>query len=397
MRGGGALRAVDEHPEIKRIKVLLFITSTAGGAGVHAYYLAKYLSREQFDITVAFGPGYPLDAEFRELDVPVKVLRISRRISPLTNLRGLQQVHGLIKRKRFDIVCMECSIAGFIGRIAASLAGVPVKVLIIQAYASRPFQNPLRRSLFRWIERALDPLTTRYVAVSQATKRCGVETGIMPPEKVDVIYNAVDLKDKIRIPPDKLPEDLRRNRHIRVVGTLSRCEPQKGLGHLLRAAAIVRERNRDTEFWIVGDGPARRQLEALARQLAVDDVVRFRGWRSDIGNVLSALDVFCLPSLWEQAPLALAEAMAMGLPVVATAVDGVPEMVNAGKTGILVPPKDPHALAAAICRLLDDPALAERMGKAGRERAEQMLALETMVSRYEDFLRNLVIPPPEPG
>jgi glycosyltransferase involved in cell wall biosynthesis len=89
--------------------------------------------------------------------------------------------------------------------------------------------------------------------------------------------------------------------------------------------------------------------------------------------------------------------MAMGLPVVATAVDGVPEMVNAGKTGILVPPKDPHALAAAICRLLDDPALAERMGKAGRERAEQMLALETMVSRYEDFLRNLVIPPPEPG
>lgn len=372
-----------------KTKVLLVLTSSAGGAGEQAYQLSRDISHEEFDVTVAFGRGYPLDEEFERSGVRVLHPSLSRDLAPLTNVRGMWQLFRRMRRERYDVVCTSCSVAGFVGRIAATLAGVPTKVHIIQVYASRPFQPALRKRFFRGVEKLLDPMTTRYVAVSGAVKQYGVETGIMNAEKVDVIYNAAELREPSPDARERVRRDLDLDPTSQVVGTLGRFEPQKGLEYFLRAAAVIRAARPSTQFLIVGDGPLEDDLRALVRELDLEDAVRFSGWRRDVPDVLAALDVFCLASLWETFGIVLAEAMLAELPIVATAVDGIPEVVADGHTGFLVPPRDAAALAEKLLTLLDDPAQASRMGRAGRQRSLEKFSVASMVAGYERFLRAL--------
>jgi len=375
----------------KRIRVLLLMTSTAGGVGQQNYFIARGLPRSQFEVAVAFGPGYPLDDAFDTLDVQVRRLSLSRRISPLTNLRGLFEVARLFRTGEFDVVCTSASIAGLVGRVAGRLTGVPHRVHVLHVYASRPYQNEWKRRFYRWIERRLDSLTTAYVAVSDSAKRFGVDGGIMAPDKVQVIFNAVEG----RSPSDRPGLDVRRELGLRpdsrVVGTLGRLETQKGIRYLLSAIPAVLERHPDTEFVVVGDGPLRQELEARVTRLGIENVVHFTGWRDDVPDILGIMDVFCLASLWETFGLVLAEAMFASLPVVATRVDAIPEVTVDHETGLLVPPEDPAALAAGISTILDDPAMARRMGQAGFERASRLFSLEAMVAGYARFLDGLAV------
>ena len=181
----------------------------------------------------------------------------------------------------------------------------------------------------------------------------------------------------------EIPED------VQVVGTLGRYEPQKGLVYFLRAAARVHAKRPLTHFLVVGDGPLREELEALATELGIRQVVHFAGWRSDVPELLAAMDVFCLASLWETFGIAIAEAMLASLPIVASNVDGIPEVVADGETGFLVPPKDAMALAEKLLLLLEDQDLARDMGEAGRLRAQTRFSVPTMVHEYEQFFRRL--------
>ncbi|MAE64874.1 MAG: glycosyl transferase family 1 [Phycisphaeraceae bacterium] len=381
------LMPADAESGPRRRRMLLLLTSTAGGVGLHALYLARDLSRERFDLTVAFGPGYPLDDAFDRLGVPVERLSISRRLNPWVNLRGFVQVIRLMRRHRYDIVCMQQSIASFMGRVAAGLAGVPVRIVIVQVYASHPHQHPIKRGIFRLVERALDALTTRYVAVAESTRRFGVHSRIMKPDKVLVIHNATDLG----VTPGGDRDDQRRALGVDgvapVIVTVGRFERQKGLSDLLEGAAEVRRRGVTARFLIVGDGPLRADLERRARDLELSESVRFTGWRDDVPRVLAASDVFCLSSLWEQFPFVILEAMAMSLPVVATSVDGNPEAVVDGETGLLVPPRDPRSLADALVVLARDLPRAARMGRAGRRRVEERFGVERMIRSYEDMFQ----------
>ena len=367
----------------ERIKVLLLLTSTAGGAGQQNYFLAKRLSRARFDLTVAYGRGYPLDREFERMDLPVRHLSMSRKISPMVNLRGFFQIRRLIKQGRFDVVCTSCSIAGLMGRIAAALERVPTRIHVLHVYASRPHQNKAKQTVYRWIERSLDRITTRYVAVSEAAKMYGVNAGIMSADKVDVVFNAVEPASTSGRSNEETRRVLGLGEHTRVVGTLGRYEFQKGIRYILEAAPAVLAQQPDTQFLIVGDGPLRPQLVALASRLGIDHAVRFTGWRDDVPDVLRVMDVFCLASLWETFGLVLVEAMLAELPVVATRVDAVPEVVADEETGVLVPPGDPPALAGAILRLIEDGQEARRMGAAGLERARRRFSMDKMVAGYE--------------
>jgi len=239
------------------------------------------------------------------------------------------------------------------------------------------------------IEQALDPLTTRYVAVSKATRNYGVATGIMAQDKVDVVYNAIELDDKIPVTRSQARRLLGLRDDATVIGTLSRCEQQKGLEYLIRAARLVDSADSCVQFVIVGDGPLRAELTALRDQLCLGECVVFAGWRDDIAAALSAMDIYCMASLWEQAPLAIAEAMAMRLPVVATAVDGIPEMVIDGYTVILVPPQDPRALADALLELIANRGRAKSMGEAGRERAIEYFSIDGMIAQYDEIFWHL--------
>lgn len=371
----------------ERVRLLLLLTSTAGGCGLHGLQLAKGLPRDRFDLTVAFGPGYPLDAEFMKLDVPVHVLSIARTISPMTNLRGLWQVWRLCRRKKFDIICIEASMGGLIGRIAAWAARVRARVMVLQVFASYPERGRLRTAVFRAVERGLDRLTTRYIAVSEAMKRIGTERRIINPSRTQVIYNSVEIVD-----PLSRDEAFRAALGLRpgtkVVTTAGRCEPQKAFDDFLRMASIVSARRSDTEFLLVGDGPELERLKSLAHELGLDGVVRFTGWRSDILRVLAHSDVFCMSTLWESFCIVLAEAGLMGVPVVATRIDAIPEVVEDGVTGLLTPPRDPASLARAVISLLDDPIRAREMGAAGRARVIERFSTDEMVRSYADALES---------
>ena len=379
--------------ESERIRVFLLVTSSAGGAGVQAYQIARDLDPGEFEVTVALGPGYPLDEDFDRLETAVEYLSLSRNLSPFTNLRGLFQVWRRLRRRRYDVLVTSCSLAGFVGRLAAAFvpaARAPLTVHILQVYASRPYQFALRRIFFRWVERRLDRLTTRYVAVSRAGKRYGVETGIMAPEKVEVIFNAAELPDPRPGARAAVRTALGFDAHAPVVGTLGRYEEQKGLEYFLHAAARAAAVRDDVRFCIVGDGPLRGELEALACRLGIGEAVRFTGWRKDVPEVLAALDIFCLASLWESFGIVLAESMLAGLPVVATRVDGIPEVVEEGETGLLVPPQDAETLAQRLVSLVEDPERRRSMGCAGRARAEELFSVNRMVRSYACFLRDLV-------
>lgn len=374
----------------RRMKVLVLLTSSAGGAGQQAYQLCRDIDRERFDVTAAFGPGYPLDEDFAKLGFPLELVGFVRPLSPLTNLRGMFQVWRLMRREKYDVLLTSCSIAGFFGRIAASLAGLRWRVHIVQVYASRPFQPSVRQLMFRYIERAIDRLTTRYIAVSEAVKRYGVETELMPAEKVDVIYNAAELEPVAPGAPAQIRQEFSIPEGSRVVGTLGRFEEQKGLTYLLKAAARVLETYPDVHFLVVGEGPLEGELRAQAERLGISGVVHFTGWRRDVPEMLATMDVFCLASLWETFGIVLAEAMLAEVPIVASGVDGIPEVVADQETGFLVPPTNVEALTAALCSLLEDPARAREMGQAGRRRALEKFSVRTMVKQYEDFLEGLV-------
>jgi glycosyltransferase involved in cell wall biosynthesis len=167
-------------------------------------------------------------------------------------------------------------------------------------------------------------------------------------------------------------------------------EPQKGLAYLIEAFRQLRCSGRPGRLWLVGDGPLRRDLETAVRDAGLAESVDFLGPRSDVPALLRRMDVVVLPSLWEGLPNAMIEAMAAARCTVATAVDGTPEVVLGGETGLLVPPRDPQAIEKAMARLLDDEPLRRRMGAAGRLRVEKRFRMERMVEETESVYRELI-------
>jgi glycosyltransferase involved in cell wall biosynthesis len=184
------------------------------------------------------------------------------------------------------------------------------------------------------------------------------------------------------------------DRAIATVGRLD--EPKKGLAVLLRAVARLARDMQGMDggpsfrLVMVGEGPARQALEALTRAHEIGHLVRFAGERRDVGDLLPAFDLFAQPSLWEGFGVTVLEAMAAGLPVVASRVGGIPEIVRDGETGLLVPAGDADALAAALLRLLEDPGLAALMGRAGRARLEEQFGIDRMVDETAALYRELL-------
>lgn len=172
---------------------------------------------------------------------------------------------------------------------------------------------------------------------------------------------------------------------------MGRLHSQKGLGYLLEATAQLKKQSPvDFRLLVVGDGQLRDDLIAQSRTLEIADRTIFAGARTDVPDILGELDIFAFPSLWEGLPLALLEAMAAGLPVVATAVGGTPEVVQNGQTGILVPPGDHQSLAIALERLITEPDLRLKMGQAGLNRIQQAFTDEQMVEKYHNLYFQLI-------
>ena len=267
--------------------------------------------------------------------------------------------------------------------IGARLAGVPV---VIHGEHGRDAADPEGRNPRRkQIRRILAPFVTEFVTVSRDLARWLVEEVRVPARKVRTIYNGVDTERYARGDRAAARHALGIPGDWAVAGTVGRLDPVKDQAGLIRAFAQTRTGK--SALVIAGDGPSRQQLEAVVKELAVGHRVRLLGERSDVPTILRALDVFVLPSLGEGISNAILEAMATGLPVIATRVGGNGELVSDGMTGRLVEPRCPGALAEALTAYFENPARARAHGAAGRERAVDEFGLERMLAGYAALYR----------
>lgn len=270
---------------------------------------------------------------------------------------------------------------------AARVARVP---LVVHGEHGREVADPEGRNPRRKrIRRALAPLVHHFVTVSGDLRRWLIEDVRVPAAKVSAIHNGVDLSRFGRA--GRLESRLRLDlpAEAPIVGTVGRLDPVKDQAGLIRAFAKVRSAHPDAQLVVVGDGPCRAELEDVAAASGQGGHVRLLGNRDDIPAVMSALDVFVLPSIAEGISNTILEAMASGLPVVATRVGGNPELVEDGIGGALVPRQDPSALAAAIAGYVADPELRRRHGLASRQRATGHFSLERMAEAYANLYTSL--------
>jgi glycosyltransferase involved in cell wall biosynthesis len=381
-------------PAKQRLRVLTLVDGigTFGGGERVARQLTTHLNPARFETTFCVSrwqvPHNPLhDAaleELREADVTFLGLRRSSRL----NLRPWGALIAYIRRREVDVLHTHMVGSNIWGALIDSLVKVPVFVAHEHTWSfqGQPHRKFIDRNL---ISRRADV----FVAVSRADQRRMTEIERIPERKVRFIPNGIapspppdpghDVRSELGIEPDQP-----------VVGIVAVARAQKALDVLLRAAAQIRTAFPDVKVLLVGgaDNPEDSYvlgLHALARELKLDSTVSFLGPRSDVPDLLRAFDVAVLSSDFEGSPLSVLEYMEAGRPVVSTRVGGLPDIVEDGVTGLLVKPRDPGALAAAVSNLLRNPERAAAMGRAGQKRQRDEFSIEAMARRFEELYEEL--------
>ncbi len=361
-------------------RVLFVSTSTTvGGAEKTLFSLATLLDPKRFPVAgvVSLKPFGEYAERLAAAGIRTHTLGLASR----PGLKDARALAELIRRERPDIVHALMYQAIQLCRLAKkSLAGeVPFR-LISSPRVSYRTRGLFTLALDRWLKRHDDLL----IAESEASRERLVRRLGYAPGKVKVIRNGVDLAHWTvsKLERQKKRLELRLGADDVLIGTAGRLDRQKGHDVLIRAMARLTG-SHPVRCVILGEGPQRPGLERLIRELSLEKSVWLLGERGDVTSWLSALEVFVLPSRWEGLPNSLLEAMALGLPSVASAVDGVPEALTDGRDGLLVPPDDPAALAGALDRLLGDAALRARLGAAAHAAIAERFTLIRMMESYQ--------------
>jgi glycosyltransferase involved in cell wall biosynthesis len=359
----------------RRIRVAQVVTRFMAGAGGVALRGALALDAGRYEVVFVTGGGDRLVRQARAAGYEVVLMNSLRSdIAPADDWRALADLRACLGAGRFDAVHTHSSKAGAIGRLAAHRAGVDTIVHTYHGFPFHNFQSPLRRAAYVGIERALGRITDAFLAVGGAVAAEAIQRRLAPPERVRTIGVAVNTAP-VRPEPWTRAE-ARRLLGVppgtRVVGSVGRLDFQKAPEDFVAALAGLR---RADVFGVwIGDGPLRAATERLAARRGLAGRISFLGERADVGALLPGLDIFAMASRYEGLPCAVVEAMVAGLPVVATTVNAVPDIVVAGETGLLAPPGRPELLGRAIGHLLDHPAVAARLAAAGRTRLGEELA-----------------------
>lgn len=379
----------------KRYRVLHLITRLdLGGAQQNTLFCTEHHDRERFEVELIAGSGGRLDPQARRIpDARVSLVPwLSHPVSPGRDLLALLRLRAHFRRSGVDLVHTHSSKAGILGRWAAALAGVPRIVHTVHGWSFNPTQGRLRRTAYRDLERATAPLTDRLIAVSTPNRELGLRCGVGRAEQYEIVYSGID-PGRYTLNGDHRAATRRAlgycDEHV-VVGTLSCLKAQKGPLDFVRAAAAAYRKDPRLRFFIAGDGGLRPQVESLARELGLEGVLAVLGWRDDVPQLLCAMDVFLLTSLFEGLPRGVLQAMAAGVPVVATAVDGTPEVVEDGRSGLLVPPARPEAAAAGVLAMAADAGFRRECARAGRARLDGRFDIRGMVRTLDRIYLSLL-------
>jgi glycosyltransferase involved in cell wall biosynthesis len=345
-----------------------------GGVAEHVVQVVRGLVARGHDVVVAGPRESPFYPELERTGAEVHRLPMRRSYDrPQDELAALRELRGLLRRGRFDLAHCHSAKAGVLGRLAARRTGVPA----VYSPHGLPFVGPVsaaRRRFATSVERRLARATAAYLFVSDAERRFAREAGVGTGRPMHVVHNGCAAPAPDAVARPELAGD------GPLAAMVSVLRPAKGLEAFVDAAGAVLRGVPDARLAIVGDGPFRDAVVARVRERGLEGEPRFSlvGWRPPMAENLLALDVFALPSEMEAFPVGLIEAMACGVPQVASAVGGIPESVTPD-TGVLVAPRDPDALAAALIALLGDPQRRARMSEASRARHAERFTLDAMV------------------
>jgi glycosyltransferase involved in cell wall biosynthesis len=346
-----------------RIGLLFVLTSPVRG-GVEEVVLALLQRLDPSDFRLALAaPRALLDSFAADLH-GVRVDTEAVRVESWMQRADVARLSAFIRRVRPHVVNPHLFRSMVVAAPLAKWHGARV----VETYHGREgWRGSLLRGGFL-PDRVLSRFADRVIAVSEAARAFLVSGKGYPREKIVVVPNGRDFSTfRPGVGREALRKELGLDRSVPLVGVVGRLEAQKGHAYLFEAWPSILAELPDARLLVVGDGSLRPRLEARAGELGVAGSVIFTGFRADVPRVLDAIDVLALPSLYEGMPLTAIEASALGRPVVATAVDGTPEVIREARTGHLVPPADPRALSRAIRALLRDPGAAARMGRAGRD------------------------------
>lgn len=322
-------------------------------------------------------------------DVPARLEAAGTKVHrlPLTTkwsfTAQIPRLASTIRALKPALVQLHGQFAGSLGQLALQLAARPKSLYTVQWPSYLDDTGPWSRLRNQTAELVSCRLATAIVAVSENDRKTFIKRGLATPDKISVIHNAYSIEiDEMAASSNASDGG--------VVGFVGRLADQKGVEHLIRAVPHVLAKHPHTKFVIVGDGPERPRLEQLASDLQVAKSVEFAGYQPEPSKLIQTMDVVVIPSLYDPFPLVTLEVMALGRPIVGSAVGGIPEAVDDGRTGLLVPPRDPAAIAQALLTLLDHPDLRAEMASAGRARAKHEFSPGVITAQYAGLYRRLL-------
>ncbi len=382
----------------EKIKIAQVITRLDWGGSPDIFrVLCSHLDPSLYDITLIVGdtkhPTLKTDEFLKRFKGrTVIVPQLQRDINPVTDIPAFWSLYSIFRKGRFDIVHTHTAKAGALGRLAAALTRVPVIIHTPHGHNLYGYFNKRRSAIIARIEKFLTRFTDEIIALTELERSDYVKFGVATEGKISVIYQGLEL--------DKLVRDWKSARILgnvfkigpdtRVVGMVGRLEPVKGSSVFIEAAAHIAKLCPNVKFIIAGEGSLKASMEKRAQELGISAKVIFAGWRDDIPDIISLMDIMVLPSLNEAVGIALIEAQAEGVPVVASKVGGIPEVVKDKKTGILVPPSDTVAIADAVVSLLGDKPKCAAMGEAGKVWVRGRFRAEDMADKMSALYMRLL-------
>lgn len=363
---------------VKPIRLMLFANAVArAGVEEHMLELLRGLDRRLFQLHLAC-PEVLLKQYGG--DIPKDVHVTPMMVDQLSDVRGAMRLAQTLRQQKIQILHSHMFRASLFASPIGRLCRVPV--IIETPHVRETWRKGWIKSHFV-VDRVVSRFVDRYIAVSEANARYLIEQKRIPARKISVIQNGCSIErvDPSKAHPEGIRESLGFSNDDLVLIAMARLEPQKGHSVLLQALAILRTRVPNIRLICLGTGALEQELKKTTQGLGLEAIVRFVGFRSNVADWLAAADIGVLSSFYEGLPLAAVETLAAGLPIVATSVDGTPEVVIDGETGLLVPAGNPDAMAEAIARLARQPDLRRKFAVAGRERVLRQFTIQRQVEQ----------------
>ncbi|MBF0571562.1 MAG: glycosyltransferase family 4 protein [Candidatus Omnitrophica bacterium] len=376
-----------------KIKVLHIITRLdRGGSSINTIETVSRLDPNKFEAFLISGCTNDPDGSI-EASLKMKNIRyvfftdLQREISVWKDIKAYFKLYNFIKRGRFDIVHTHSSKAGILGRWAAKYAGVKRIIHTPHGHIFYGYFGPIQTALFIWLERTTALITDKIITLTNRGKQEHIDFKIAACDKFVTIYSGIDPQAKTVFNSQEKKEQFKEQWHIPqksfIFGYVGRLDPIKGISYLVDAISRMVRQYPQSHLLLVGDGSERQKLRQKSDALGLNNHISFVGFQKEPDRFIECMDVFVLASLNEGMGRAILEAMAYGKPVIATKVGGVPELVEDGLSGLLVPARDTDAFVAAMIRLIKDRELLQGMGGQAKVRVGDNFSLDKMVRDIE--------------